>query len=204
MLTLTLKASSTSGDTKSSISSRSVDGTTFSGTSVTLSKVSKKDFTIVVTNSRGFSTSAIVSASGGLVEYFSPSIIINPYRYPDQTSSQVRLTYSGSFFNQNFGSVANTITMKWYWKLSTSNDWVLGGTITPTLSGNNITEKTIDCGSTFDYQNAYRFKLEVVDKLTSEGTKEVDVPRGIPIYSQGKDWFQFHVNVYDKNGNLKF
>lgn len=204
LINLTLKAATTTGDTKSTISSRSVDGTSFSGTSVTLNKVTKKDFTITVTNSRGYSTSQVVSASGGLVNYFVPSITINPHRYPDQTSSQVKMTYKGSFFNQNFGSVANTITMKWYWKLANASSWTLGGTVTPTLSGNNVTEKTIECGNNFNYQNAYRFKLEVVDKLTSAGTKEADVPRGIPIYSHGKDWFQFHVNVYDKNGNLKF
>lgn len=201
LLSLSISAATSSGDTNSSITSQNVDGTSFSGSSITINKVTKKDFTVTVTNSRGFSTSAIISASGDLVNYFSPSIIINPHRYPDQTSSQVKLTYSGTFFNQSFGAVANTITMKWYWKLSSDTNWTLGGEITPTISGNNISEETIDCGSNYNYQNNYRFKLEVVDKLTSDGTKEQDVVKGVPIYAHGEDWFKHYTDVYLNSGN---
>ena len=203
LLTLTLKAATSSGDTKSTISTRSVDGTTFSGTSVTLNKVTKKDFTITVTNSRGYSTSTIVSASGGLVNYFVPQIIINPHRYPDQTSSKVRMTYKGSFFNQNFGSVSNTIMMKWYYRKTTESDWTLGGIVNPTLNGNEIKEAIIDCGDDFDYQNAYRFKLAIVDKLTNAGTKEQDVNVGFPNFAFGKDWFKHYTKVLNQNG-LRF
>ena len=201
LITLTINASTTNKDTRSTITARSVDGISFSETSITLNKVTKKDFTIVITNSRGFQTSKIVSANGSLVNYFVPSITIEPFRYPDQTSSQIKMTYKGSFFNQNFGSIQNTITMKWYWKLSTAKDWTLGGLVTPTNNGNTITEQTIDCGSEFHYQNAYRLKLEVIDKLSSSGSKEADILRGIPIYSQGTNWFQHHTNVYLESGN---
>lgn len=197
-LTLTLKASTSNGDTKSTISSRSVDGTSFSGTEVTLSKVSKKDFNVTVTNSRGFSTTTTISASS-LVNYFSPNMNANFYRV-DQTSSNVKLTYSGSFFNQSFGSVANTLTLKWYWRKSTSSSWTTGGEITPTLGGNNISSATIDCGDTFDYQTNYRFKLEAIDKL-SNGNREMDVTAGIPNFSFGEDWFQHHTKLYDSSNN---
>ena len=193
-LTLTLKAATKSGDKKSTISSRSVDGTTFSGTTVTLNKVSKKDFIVTVTNSRGYSYSATISASGGLVDYFSPNMNVNFYR-TEQTGSNIKLSYSGTFFNQNFGSVVNTITLKWYWKKSTESTWTTGGTITPTLNGNNISSATIDCGDTYDYQTNYRFKLETIDKL-ADGNRENDVLAGVPNHSYGKDWFQHHTDVY--------
>lgn len=200
-LTLTLKAATTSGDTKSAISSRSVDGTTFSGTTVTLNKVSKKDFSVTVTNSRGFSTTANISASGELVNYFSPNMSAD-FSRTDQTSSNVKLTYSGSFFNQSFGSVLNELEMAWYWKKTTDVNWTLGGTITPTLNGNNIASATIDCGDIYDYQTNYRFKLEAIDKLNN-GNREMDVTAGIPNYSFGEDWFQHHTDVYDKsNGKI--
>ena len=200
-LTLTLKAATTSGDTKSAISSRSVDGTTFSGTTVTLNKVSKKDFSVTVTNSRGFSTTANISASGELVNYFSPNMSAD-FSRTDQTSSNVKLTYNGSFFNQSFGSVSNELEMAWYWKKTTDVNWTLGGTITPTINGNAITSATIDCGDIYDYQTNYRFKLEAIDKL-SNGNREMDVTAGIPNYSFGEDWFQHHTDVYDKsNGKI--
>ncbi len=200
LLTLTLKAATSSGDTKSTVATRSADGTTFSGTSITLNKVSKKDFTITVTNSRGFSTSSIISASDELINYFLPSIVIDTKRYPDQTSSQVKLTYKGSFFNQSFGLVSNTIMMKWYWRKSTESDWTIGGVVTPTLNGNTISENTIDCGEDFNYQNAYRFKLEIVDKLTNAGTKEQDVKVGYPNFAFGRDWFKHFTKVLNQNG----
>ena len=198
-LTLTLKAATTSGDTTATISSRSVDGTSFSGTTVTLNKVNKKDFNVTVTNSRGFSTTATISASGSLVNYFNPNMNVNFYRV-DQTSANVKLTYSGTFFNSSFGSVTNTITLKWYWKKSTSSSWTTGGTITPTINGNNISSVTIDCGSSYDYQTNYRFKLEAIDKL-SNGNREMDVTAGIPNFSFGEDWFQHHTKLYDSSNN---
>ncbi|MCI8575634.1 MAG: hypothetical protein HFI09_04105 [Bacilli bacterium] len=198
-ITPQIKASSTSGDTKSTISTKAVDGTTFSTDTVTLNKVSKKDFTLTATNSRGFPSSKVVSASGGLIEYFSPNINVE-FARTSQTSSEVKLTYSGSFFNDSFGAVMNTLTVKWYWKEKNASAWTLGGTLTPNLSGNTINKSTISCGSNFDYQKDYRFKLEVVDKL-SNGNKEMDVVAGIPNFSFGKNWFQHHTDVFDKNNN---
>ena len=198
-LTLTLKAATTSGDKKSTISSRSVDGTTFSGTTVTLNKVSKKDFNVTVANSRGFSTTAVISASE-LINYFSPNMNVNFYR-TEQTGSNVKLTYSGTFFNQSFGSVVNELEMAWYWKETKNNaDWTLGGTVTPTINGNNIASATIDCGDIYDYQTNYRFKLETLDKL-GDGNRENDVLAGVPNHSYGKNWFQHHTKLYDSNNN---
>ena len=197
-LTLTLKAATSTGDTKSTISSRNVDGTSFSGSEVTLNKVSKKDFNVTVTNSRGFSTTTTISA-GSLVNYFTPNMNVDFYRV-DQTSSNIKLTYSGTFFNQSFGSVSNAITLKWYWKKSTDSSWTTGGEITPTINGNNIASATIDCGSTYDYQTNYRFKLEAIDKL-SNGNREMDVTAGIPNFSFGENWFQHHTKLYDSSAN---
>ena len=200
-LSLTLKAATSNGDTKSTISARNVDGTSFNGSEVTINKVNKKDFNVTVSNSRGFSTTANISASGELVNYFSPNMSADFYR-TDQTSSNVKLTYNGSFFNQSFGSVSNELEMAWYWKKTTDVNWTLGGTITPTINGNVITSATIDCGDIYDYQTNYRFKLEAIDKL-SNGNREMDVTAGIPNFSFGEDWFQHHTDVYDKsNGKI--
>lgn len=201
LLTLNIKASTSSGDTKSSISSRSVEGSSFSGTTVTLNKVSKKAFNVTATNSRGFSTTTTISASGELIEYFNPILKVAFARI-SQTSDQVKLTYSGSFYNKSFGSVSNTLALKWYYRESRVSSWTTGGEITPSITGNNISEAIIDCGTGFDYQTNYRFKLEVIDKLSSGASSvEQDVTAGIPNNSHGKGWFQHHTNIYDKNAN---
>ncbi len=203
-ITLDIKPATTNGDKNSTIESKNVDGVVFETDNVTVNKTVKKDFTIMVTNSRGFTTQQVIGASKALVEYFPPILSIDAYRYPDQTSDKVKITYKGSFFNQNFGVQDNTLEMKWYYRKATESNWVLGGTVTPVLNVNEITEAIIDCGKGFNYLNSYRFKVEIIDKLTSEGTKEDDVVIGIPTFSFGENGFQFHVDVYDKNGNLKF
>lgn len=198
-LTLNIKASTSNSDTNSTVSTRNVEGTSFTGNVVSILKAQKKSYIVNVTNSRGFSTPETISATGDLIDYFKPNMNVDFARM-DQTSSTVKLTYSGTFFNQNFGNVQNTITLKWYYKLATDNDWILGGTITPTLNGNEITEATITCGNNFTYNQNYRFKLEAVDKLDN-GNVEQPVIAGIPNYSHGKDWFQHHTDFYFKSGN---
>ena len=90
--------------------------------------------------------------------------------------------------------------LNWYWRKSTESDWTIGGVVTPTLNGNTISENTIDCGEDFNYQNAYRFKLEIVDKLTNAGTKEQDVKVGYPNFAFGRDWFKHFTKVLNQNG----
>lgn len=198
-LTLNIKASTSNSDTNSTVSTRNVEGTSFTGNVVSIIKAQKKSYIVNVTNSRGFTTPETISATGNLIEYFKPNMNVDFARI-DQTSSTVKLTYSGTFFNQSFGSVQNSITLKWYYRLATDNDWLLGGTITPTLNGNEITEATITCGNNFTYNQNYRFKLEAVDKLDN-GNVEQPVIAGIPNYSHGKDWFQHHTDFYFKSGN---
>lgn len=202
LVTLTVKAATTSGDTKSTISSRQIDGATVSGNTRTINKATKKDFKVIVKNSRGFSTEITASATGTLINYFEPNFTANFVRSPDQTSTTVKLTYKGTFWNGNFGSKKNTLTLKWYYKTSSASSWTTGGTITPTISGNNVSQATITCGTSFAYTNEYRFKLEATD-LLSTVPFEATVTKGYPMFSAGDDWFQFHVpNVYDSS-NIK-
>lgn len=203
LLIINIVASTSENDTNSTITSKSIEGTTFTDDIVSILKAQKKSYTVFATNSREFSNSAVIEATGELIEYFKPSLNVNFYR-ESQTSSTVKLTYSGTFFNQKFGSHANSqsnsITMQWYYRLATATDWILGGTITPTLNGNEITETTITLGTEFAYNENYRFKLEAID-LLDNGNVEQTVIAGIPNYSHGKNWFQHHTGFYFKSGN---
>ncbi len=197
--TLTLTSSSTSED-HSTITSRVINGISFVGNNPIIFNTQSKSVTITVTNSRGFTNTNIISTTGNLIEYFDPQINLNAYRV-SQTSSNVKLTYFGKFFNQSFGNISNVLNAKWFYKEDVYNsEWVLGGNITPTFNENNIVETTIDCGELYNYKKNYRFKLSVIDKL-SEDTKEQTVTTGIPNHDWGEEHFQHHTPVYDKDAN---
>lgn len=159
-------------------------GTTGSIT-VNYTNVSTSKFTIVATDSRGYTnTSYVVTPS--YVNYVPLTISASFFR-PQPTTGEVQLTYSGNYFNSSFGSVTNTISISWKYKETTATTWTTGGSITPTLSGNTISKKTISLGTKFDYQKAYDFQITARDKLTTV-SQTLTVSVGMPIFYWGKDF----------------
>ena len=57
-LNLTISATSTSGDSNTTITSRNVNGTSFTGNTVSITKVTNNSFVVTVTNSRNISNTA--------------------------------------------------------------------------------------------------------------------------------------------------
>lgn len=182
VITSTVKNSAT-------IKSVTVNGTnvgTSSSITLNYSNVSTASFTIVTTDSRGYvNTSYVVTPS--YVNYVPLTINANFFR-PQPTTGEVDLTYSGNYFNGSFGAVANTLSLTWKWKKKSDTSWTTGGTITPTLSGNTISQKTISLGTSFDYQTSYDFQIIAIDKLTTF-TQTANVSVGMPVFYWGKDFF---------------
>ncbi len=190
----TLRASNSTLDKNSSITARLINGNAFSGTTYTINGITNSVVTLLLTNSRGFSTTYTIGDLSNLINYFQPLIALNAERL-NSTSNTVNLTYSGTFFNQSFGKVANTLALKWFYKSETDTSFKEGGTITPTISGNNITEKTITLNGSFSYQSNYRFKIEATDKLGAFLIED-PVTAGIPNYDWGKNHFEHNTNLY--------
>lgn len=177
-----------SAKNSSTIKTVTIDGVSTTDNTRTIANVSKSTFPIVVTDSRGYTnTSYSATPSGGTVSYVELTINATFYR-PQPTTGEVELKYSGNYFNASFGSVANTLSITWKYKEKGAEDWITGGTITPTLNGNKIEEKTISLGTTYDYQKAYEFQITAVDKLTTySNTSTVSV--GTPVFYWGKNKF---------------
>ena len=188
------------------IKSVTVNGTnvgTSSSITESYSNVSTTSFTIVVTDSRGYTnTSYVVTPS--YVNYVPLTVNANFFR-PQPTTGEVQLTYSGNYFNGSFGSVSNTLSITWKYKVQGASSWTTGGTITPTLSGNTISSKTISLGTNFNYQTAYDFQLTATDKLTTI-TRATTVPVGMPVFYWGKDFFNvtkaLTINQTYQGGNV--
>lgn len=177
------------------IKSVTVNGTNV-GTAASITKtyanISTASFTIVTTDSRGFTnTSYVVTPS--YVNYVPLTLNTTIFR-PQPTGTEIQMTYSGNYFNGSFGSVANTLSITWKYRVQGASSWTNGGTIMPTLSGNTISSKTISLGTSYDYQTAYDFQITAVDKLTTN-TQTIAVSVGMPVFYWGKNFFNVNFDT---------
>lgn len=156
-----------------SISSIKIDG---SANPLTIQNVSKNSFTIVATDSRGYTNSVTISAT--MIDYV-PLTCKAEFKRKIQTGSEVLLNYSGNYFNDSFGSVSNSLTMSWAYKEKSESTYTSGGTLSPTKDGNSYSG-SISCGSIFDYQTDYEFIIYYADKLdTNLNTGTILVSKGV-------------------------
>ena len=74
-------------------------------------------------------------------QWFRPSMSLN-VRRTSPTASEVKATFTGSFFNESFGSVSNSLTLTWKYKLKSADSWTNGGTLVNgthyNIVGNNV------------------------------------------------------------------
>lgn len=187
----------TSAKNSASISSKNVNGTTVSGTTYSISDVSADSFTVTSTDSRGYSNSVTLRPT--IVNYI-PLTLNATIKRPQPTTGEVSLQYSGNYFNGNFGSVNNTLSVSYQYKLTSDSTYTQGTTsISPTITNDTYSLLETILGNTFNYQNAYDFILTVSDRLTTQ-TFTTSVTKGIPLFNWGDDFFKFNIDAYDKNG----
>lgn len=177
-----------------SISKKTVDGTTVSNY-IDIANVSKNSFTIGATDSRNFSNS--INKTATMINYVQLTCNARAER-EDQTSSIVNLFYSGNYFNGSFGATNNILTMSWKYreKGASDSEWITGGTLSPTISGNTYSG-SIQCGTSFDYQKNYEFMIEYADKI--EATRQLTVP-----LSKGQGVLEMYEKAIKANGEVLF
>lgn len=190
----TIKASA---NKDSSIKTKSVNGIVISGNELEIEKSSASSFTFVAIDTRGYETSYDLTPD--IIEYIPLSINANFLR-PQPTTGEVKLTYSGKYFDGSFGLKDNSLTIYWKYKLASDEEWIDGGILTPEVKDNRINESTISLGTIFDYQEVYDFQLVAIDELNTV-TLKAQVSAGIPIFNWGKDFFNVNakLNLFGKN-----
>lgn len=173
-----------------SIKSVTVNGANV-GTAASITKtyanVSTASYSIITTDSRNY-PSETVTKTASMVNYVPLTLNATIFR-PQPTGTEIQMTYSGNYFNGSFGAVSNTLSITWKYRVQGASSWTTGGTITPTLSGNTISSKTISLGTSYNYQTAYDFQITTVDKLTTN-TQTIAVSVGMPVFYWGKDFFK--------------
>lgn len=165
----------------------------------TINKVESGKFTISATDSRNISNT--ITKTLTIVDYIKLTLNANFYR-SQPTNNEIVLEYSGNLFNKTFGSVTNTLSLKYRYRKHGASTWSSYVNLTPTKSGNTYSNGTlaVSLGTNFDYREEYDFQIVVADKLMTI-TKSQTVAIGIPVCDWGKEDFQFNVPVFLKNGN---
>ena len=176
-----------------SISSKTVNSIPLQTSPHKISNVSTGSFEIVATDSRGFSTT--LTKTNTLIDYIPLTLDFTAFR-PTPTGSSIAVNFQGNYFNSSFGSVSNTLTLSWKYRLKGDSSWTNGGTFTKdthyTISGNKFTSKgdVILSTTLFPYENNYEIAIYYSDKLIDASTYKT-VPKGKPVLN----WEDDLVNV---------
>lgn len=159
-----------------SISSRKVTlgSNTLTTATGTFSNVTTGTVSAVVTDSRGnSSTKSVTLTMANYVKLTCAIDVTTP-----TASGTATLKISGNYFSGSFGSTNNTITLK-YRRKSGSGSYGSWVTVTPTISGTTYTATISLTG--LDYNTAYTFQANAVDKLMNVSSAEKAV-KASPVF----------------------
>lgn len=203
----TAKKSATMSKYRFAIGSNSVDINYSSSQEVsgTINKATNGTYNVYAIDSRNNST-LVTKLASKVIPY--ENIYINPNesiieRNDNRVGDNAILTLKGTFWNDSFGSVTNTIKSVTYRLRKTdSSTWINGETtITPTISGNNFTftgEIASDNqDTTWDLDSSYYIEVTITDEL-STSIKGFTLNSAIPTMSLDKNGVGI-MCAYDSN-----
>ena len=142
-------------------------------------------------DTRNRTGSKIVSLTA--IDYKRPSISLNNVSI--STSGVATISVSGTWFNGSFGATANTLTVQYRYKSSSSSSWGSWTTITNVTKNSDGTYSATATKSGLSYTNTYNFEARVTDKINTVSSKEYS-GKSQPIFDWSKDDFNFNVPVY--------
>ena len=168
------------------------DGKTSSTATSVLEKVESGKFNISAIDSRGFSTTITIEKT--MIDYIKLALTEVTLSRPFTTSNVVNAVVKGNYFNGNFGTSSNSLSLKWRYKEQGTEDWGNYIELTPTIE-NNTFNIEIELGTEFNYKKAYNFEIVATDKIMSD-TSSRNVTAGIPIIDIGKNDVVVNGQVY--------
>lgn len=184
------------------IKSIAVNGYAVSGSYIAFENAQSETFTVVATDSRGYTNALELKPT--VIPYI-PLSATAKFDRLSATSSEVKVKYSGNYYNGNFGSVDDALTISWAYKEKDAYEWIDGGTLTPTVENNTFSGES-SLGKIFNYKTAYDFILYVSDKLSTVSPQET-VKKGETIFdygvdADGKNYFNVNGEYYKNNEKL--
>ena len=167
-----------------------LNGVSYNGQEHTFDSLTGDMLEATVTDSRNYTLNSVFRPS--IVNYFEPSATITVTRaVQDNNNAYVNMT--GIWFNNHFGSTDNVLTMTWIYREVGSQEWINGGTIIPTMSGNNIILTDYLLGDIFNYAKEYEIKFTLTDLFS---TKEYVVKRKKSNYDLKDTYYESDILTY--------
>ncbi|MBE5820449.1 MAG: hypothetical protein E7310_06545 [Clostridiales bacterium] len=153
--------------------------------SMEVSKVTNATISVSTIDSRGNSTTVTKIAT--MKNYTKPVITkVGTSRSENGVGEKVTLTFEGTWWNDSFGSVTNSIkSIKYYYKTTTSNTYTTGATtLTYNVNAGKFSGGLVIEGPTsnkgFDVSTAYHIKLIVTDQLETSTEYIITLGSGTP------------------------
>lgn len=153
----------------------------------TFENVETNIFVVTVRDSRNNVTT--IRNPVDIVDYVKLTCNIIPNK-PTADDGDMIFAVQGNYFNNTFGAVQNTLSVKYRYKTDYGEygEWK---TLTPEIYGNTYTAS--DTLSGLDYRTLYNFEVEVEDKLSKLTVS--DAVKSIPVFDWGANDFNFNVPV---------
>lgn len=186
---------------------KTVNGITIPDSFVEIPGVETGTFRFSVTDSREFPASATVTKT--LIPYI--PLTINPIATRvSPTSNEIKLKFTGNFFKGSFGSLENTLTVKYRYRVYGTETWgeftdIPLSSIDILDDGTYNSKEEISLGTFFDYQKSYDFEIRAQDgngsTVLTSVSSQLQVSRGIPVF----DWSNedFHVRETLRTANVE-
>lgn len=163
------------GRKNATITSVKANNITLGSSPATLNGVTTNVFNITATDSRGYTTTTTITKT--LIDYVNLSLNINAFR-TTPTGSEVKVNFTGSYFNGSFGNTNNSLTLNYKVKERGGSTWLKEATLTLNTdykisgntfysgNGNSASDIVLD-SSIFNYQKIYEIYFYYNDALLS-------------------------------------
>ena len=146
------------------------------------------DFGAIDTRSRKGTKRITLTA----IDYRRPTIAIDDVSI--STSGVATINITGTWFNGSFGATANTLTVQYRYKSSSSSSWGSWTTISNVTKNSDGTYSATVTKSGLTYTDTYNFEARVTDKINTVSSKEY-TGKSLPVFDWSKDDFNFNVPV---------
>ena len=146
------------------------------------------DFGAIDTRSRKGTSRITLTA----IDYRTPTIAIDDVSI--STSGVATINITGTWFNGSFGATANTLTVQYRYKSSSSSSWGSWTNISNVTKNSDGTYSATATKSGLSYTDTYNFEARVTDKINTVSSKEY-TGKSLPVFDWSKDDFNFNVPV---------
>lgn len=146
------------------------------------------DFGAIDTRSRKKTSRITLTA----IDYRTPTISIDNISI--STSGVATINITGTWFKGSFGATANTLTVQYRYKSSSSSSWGSWTTISNVTKNSDGTYSATATKSGLTYTGTYNFEARVKDKINTVSSKEY-TGKSLPVFDWSKDDFNFNVPV---------